>query len=311
MARYATTRRRSTKTRRAPARRYKRKAPRRRSTKGRSTGMSKKRLLNITSVKKRNTMLTVTNSNSDGTTSATAKLTGTTVNGTDGGFFIFCPSAQDLTTVAGNIGSIAQAASRTATTCYMRGLSEHLRIQTNSATPWFHRRICFAARGSIFIGPASGSATPIATYRTYYDDPARGMTRYFLNSANNNTASFLDLIKAQLFKGNYNQDWNDLITAPVDNTRVDLKFDRTWTYRSGNNVGIVKEHKLWHPMNKNLVYDDDESGDTESTNYYSVNDKRGMGDYFIVDIIQPGESSTAGTDLMRINATSSLYWHEK
>lgn len=270
--------------------------------------MTKKRILNLTSTKKRNTMLTVTNSNPDGTTSSSAKLTGTTVNGTDGAFFVFCPTAQDLTTVAGNIGSIAQQASRTATTCYMRGFSEHLRIQTSSAVPWFHRRICFAARGSIFMGPGTG--TPIATYRPYYDDPSRGLTRYFLNAANNNQTSFNNLMQSILFKGNYNQDWNDLITAPVDNTRVDLKYDRTFIYRSGNNVGIVKEHKLWHPMNKNLVYDDDEAGDTESTNYYSVNDKRGMGDYFIIDIIQPGEGATV-SDLMRINATSSLYWHEK
>nr|QTZ83248.1 MAG: capsid protein [Gemykolovirus] len=311
MARYVTTKRGSrsyTKQRRTPARRLKRKVRRRTSTKRRSTGMSKRRLLNITSRKKRDTLLTTTSSNSDGTTGATVKLTGTTVNGQDGAFFVFCPTARDLTTVAGNIGAVSQAASRTATSCYMRGFSEHLRIQTNSQAPWFHRRICFAARGSVFLGPSTG--TGITPYRAYYDDAARGMTRHFLNSANNNTATFLDLMKSVLFKGTYNQDWNDLITAPVDNTRVDLKSDKTYLYRSGNAVGIVKEHKLWYPMNKTLVYDDDENGDTEVSVYNSVTDKRGMGDYFIVDIIQSGENGGV-SDLMRINATSSLYWHER
>lgn len=270
--------------------------------------MSRKSVLNLTSTKKRDTLLSVTNSTSTGTTQATAQLAGTTVNGLDGAFYIFCPTARDLTTVAGNIGSIAQSAQRTATTCFMRGFSEHLRIQTNSAVPWFHRRICFATRGSIFNGPGTG--TPIAQYRPYYDDSTRGIARYWLNAANNNQASFNGLLQGVLFKGTYNQDWNDLITAIVDNTRVDLKFDKTFVYRSGNQTGIVKEHKLWHGMNKNLTYDDDESGDTEVSNYFSVTDKRGMGDYYIVDIIQAGEGST-GTDLMRINNTSSLYWHEK
>jgi hypothetical protein len=26
-----------------------------------------------------------------------------------------------------------------------------------------------------------------------------------------------------------------------------VKFDRTWTYKSGNASGTVRETKLWHP----------------------------------------------------------------
>lgn len=251
-------------------------------------------------------MLSITNSTASGTTQATAVLAGTTVNGVDGAFYVFSPTARDLNSATGT-GTVTQMATRTATTCFMRGFSEHLRIQTNSATPWFHRRICFAARGSIFTSTPTGG---IAPYVPYYDDPVRGQTRYWLNSANNNQATFNGLLQTYLFKGVYNQDWNDLITAPVDNARVDLKSDKTYTYRSGNQSGMVKEHKLWYPMNKNLQYNDDENGDTESTSYFSVQDKRGMGDYFIVDIIQAGEGSSA-SDLMRINNTSTMYWHEK
>lgn len=63
-------------------------------------------------------------------------------------------------------------------------------------------------------------------------------------------------------------------------------------------------------MRHNLVYDDDEAGSGESTSVYSVDNKQGMGDYFVVDIIQAGIGGTS-SDLLSINATSTLYWHEK
>lgn len=252
-------------------------------------------------------MLSVTYSTSTGSTQASPLITGTTINGSDGALFVFSPTCRDLTATSGT-GSVTQMAQRTATTCYMRGFAEQLRIQTSSGIPWFHRRICFTTRDPIFRDTTYTGAT--APYTPYYDDSTRGLTRLWLNSANNSTPNLVTSQLATLFKGRYNYDWNDRITALVDTTRVDLKFDKTWVYRSGNALGITKETKLWHPMNKNLTYDDDESGDTEASVYYSVNDKRGMGDYYVIDIIQGGEGATS-TDLMRVNNTSSLYWHER
>lgn len=252
-------------------------------------------------------MLSVTYSTSTGATQAGPLVTGTTVNGADGAYFVFSPTCRDLTATSG-VGSVTQMAQRTSTTCFMRGFAEQLRIQTSSGVPWFHRRICFCTRDPLFRDQTVSGA--VAAYAPYYDDTTRGLTRLWLNSANNNTASLVTLQLGVLFKGRYNYDWNDRITALVDTTRVDLKFDKTWIYRSGNANGITKETKLWHSMNKNLTYDDDESGDQEATVYYSVEDKRGMGDYYVIDIVQAGEGA-ASTDLMRINNTSSLYWHEK
>lgn len=63
-------------------------------------------------------------------------------------------------------------------------------------------------------------------------------------------------------------------------------------------------------MNKNIVYDDDESAITETPDFYSVDSKAGMGDYYIMDIIQPGTGGSS-TDLFRMEITASLYWHEK
>lgn len=63
-------------------------------------------------------------------------------------------------------------------------------------------------------------------------------------------------------------------------------------------------------MNSNLVYGDDESALTEGSTNFSTTSKAGMGDYYILDLINAGTGGTA-SDLLRIDCTSSLYWHEK
>jgi len=130
---------------------------------------------------------------------------------------------------------------------------------------------------------------------------------------NQNVANMPNTINnhdAIIFRGAKGLDWTDPIVAPVDNARVSLKFDKTWTLRSGNQSGTVKEMTLWHPMNKNLMYGDDESGDQEATSYVSVASKIGMGDYYIMDIISQGAGGTS-SDLLQMVPNTTLYWHER
>lgn len=96
----------------------------------------------------------------------------------------------------------------------------------------------------------------------------------------------------------------------MDTTRVDLVSDKRMTIRSGNQAGTVRDISLYHPYNHNLVYDDDENGQNETTAYTSVKDKRGGGDMFIYDLFTAGTG--AGTsDVLQLTSTSTLYWHEK
>nr|QTE03614.1 MAG: capsid protein [Gemycircularvirus] len=308
--RYATRRRPYSRRSRAPTRR--RVTPRKRSSYRRTSTRkrpSRKALLNVTSKKKRNGMLTVTTSGSSGTPIAPA-FGPAFINATDGGYFLWCATAQNLYTANGP-NPVSADAARTAQTCYMRGLSEHIRIQTSSPLPWFHRRICFTTKHAVFRSQIGTTPTPVNTIVPYYDDSARGMERWLQNQTNNNASVTVANWNGWIFKGAEGSDWSDRIIAPVDTTRIDVKFDKTWTLQSGNAVGIVRERKLWHPMNKNLTYDDDESGEAETdTSYYTVADKRGMGDFYILDIIQAGTGGSA-TDLMRFDCNSTLYWHER
>lgn len=114
----------------------------------------------------------------------------------------------------------------------------------------------------------------------------------------------------EIFEGTFSRDYLTYMEAKVDSTRVSCKYDRTITLSSGNERGVWRHYNMWHPMNKNLVYDDDEHGDAVQESQVSVNSKLGMGDYYVVDLFQP---SVTGTDQERLSVqmTSMLYWHEK
>lgn len=222
---------------------------------------------------------------------------------------VWCATARDLTLNGGGAGVVSQEASRTSTTCYLRGVSEQIRIQTSSATPFLWRRIAFCIRGNTPFNALAPTDTPVQTLPPFVD-ASSGMGRPWINQSLNNTGNTTSAQLGILFKGTAGQDWDDVMTAQPDNRRIDLKYDRTRVIRSGNQNGTILDFKIWHRMNKNLVYDDDEAGEVETSSYYSVNDKRGMGDFYIMDFIQAGAGGTT-TDLLRIGSTATLYWHEK
>ncbi|AXB22611.1 capsid protein [Lynx canadensis faeces associated genomovirus CL3 128] len=290
-----------------------RSAPRRSYAKKRSTfpsrRMSKKKILNVVSRKKRNGMMSWSNTTSSSGASQSIAAGNAVVAGNSGGTFLFSPTCMNLNQGTTSPNYAINVAERTATTCYMKGFKENIRIQTNSHLPWFHRRICFRYRGSGPFTTANPVDTPTNTV-TPYIDTSNGMERLWLNQQVNNMPQTLVVLNQILFKGSQNQDWNDIVIAPVDTARVDLVFDKTWLIKSGNETGTILERKLWHGMNKNLVFDDDEIGESMNSNYFSVDSKRGMGDFYIYDIVQPGLGGGA-TDLISLSANSTMYWHEK
>jgi len=296
--------RRRTYRRKAPAKTRRRYTVRKRTYRKKASRPTRKSILNVTSRKKRDTMMSVTNTTASGTSQSPLAPGPLIVTGAVGSLTLWNATARDLFT-ANNYNTIADQAARTSTICFMRGLSENLRIQTSSGLPWFWRRICFTFRGQYF----NTSTSPLNP-ETYYTDTSNGIGRTWLNLNINNSSTALGTIQSIVFKGTQGKDWEDYLTAPVDNSRVTLKYDKTTTFRSGNANGIVSEKKLWHKMNHNLVYDDDENGDSEITKYVSVNSKAGMGDYYIMDIILPGTGGTS-TDYFQLRSTSTLYWHEK
>lgn len=227
------------------------------------------------------------------------------VNGLTNGMLVWCPTAMDLNSAA----TTRNPAQRTSSTIYAKGLSEKLRIQTSSGVPWFHRRICLCVRGITALNVQQPTPTPVQPYNPYLDT-SNGIQRLLFNLFINGSQTQIDAILGLIFKGQQNVDWTDIITAPLDTTRVDVKFDKTWTLQSGNSNGVVRERKLWHPMNKNLYYDEDENGEVESSTFFSTDSKRGMGDYYVIDFFVAGAGGST-SDLLQMFPSSTMYWHEK
>jgi hypothetical protein len=184
----------------------------------------------------------------------------------------------------------------------MRGLSETIEIQTSSGLPWQWRRICFCLKNPSYLSPA------VAPFL----ETTAGFVRLMYKNTSGSASDVLlkNNLRTLVFKGVIGSDWNNILTAPIDTTRVDLKSDTTTVISSGNASGRLKRYKRWYPMNSNLVYDDDETGGREAASTYSVTDKRGMGDYYIWDIFVSGIGGSS-TDRMSFDPTATLYWHEK
>lgn len=265
--------------------------------------MSKKRILNTTSRKKQDNMTSysnVTTATPQGGTTYAA--TGATMPATQQYIFPWCATARDCTTnAAANKGVITDQSTRTAQTCFMRGLRENIEITTNDGLPWQWRRICFTYKGARLNTALTSTGLTLST------ETSSGYVRV-VNTAYGNTA--ISAIQSFIFKGAAGVDWSNIMTAPTDNTNISIKYDRTITIASGNEDGTIRNYRRWHGMNKNLVYGDDEQGGTESISGFSTEGKPGMGDYYVVDIFQPrvGGSSTS---MLRFEPSATLYWHEK
>ncbi len=272
--------------------------------------MSKKALLNVTSIKKRDTMLPYSITGSAGTPSLGAYniAGGNAPNGSPAWIFPWIATARD-NSAQPNLaqGNKFTTPTRSATTCFMRGLKEAVEIQTSSGLPWQWRRVCFCLRD---VAQALGY--PTGTYSGFLEN-SNGFVRPVYNATSNSTAdaATLNALRSTMFKGQLNNDWLDYMTAPLDSTRIDIKYDRTRTIASGNASGCIRKFKMWHPMNKNLVYDDDETSGLEAASYYSTGGKQGMGDYYVVDFFMSGKGAVSSTDVLSFEPQATLYWHEK
>jgi len=210
-----------------------------------------------------------------------------------GGTFLWCATARDRVSQDDD----ANASSlRSSDICFMRGLKERIVLTPNDDVSWMWRRITFTMKGATDI------FTPIANYI----ETSRGWNRLLVNSQNSTTAS---AITTYVFEGAVNVDWLDTMTAKVDTSRVKLMSDKTRVLGSGNTRGRFHRYKFWYPMNKNLVYANDESGETETAEVLSSRGRHGMGDYYVLDFFKCADPSNP--HLLDFNPEATLYWHEK
>lgn len=161
------------------------------------------------------------------------------------------------------------------------------------------RRICFTAKDADLWDEET-------TLRPFYLESSNGYMRTFTNVNNAGAGNY---VGNRLFKGVFGKDWQTSITAKIDTSFFNVKYDKTVVIRPPTTTGTFQRRSMWHPMNRNLIYKDREDGAGQIVNTKSSPSRYSMGDYFIYDIF----SSPAGVeaDTLTINLQGTLYWHEK
>lgn len=254
-------------------------------------------------------MLTYTNSTaasqSGGTTyssDVSAIVTGGQgVNGA--ATFLWCATARDNTVSnSGTKGTKYDVSTRTSSACYMVGLKESIEIQVSNGMPWQWRRICFTMKGTLGLTQNTGFAQSFET--------SNGYVRVLNQVSGEPGGGQQYTLFERLFKGQNTVDWNDVMTAKVDKSRVTLRYDKTCSLASGNDDGLIRKYSRWHDMHKTLVYNDDELGGATNAQSYSTLGRAGMGDYYVLDLFRARTGATSA-DQITFRPEATLYWHER
>lgn len=212
---------------------------------------------------------------------------------------VWSPTARARDTAADQ-NSVAD---RTSDICYIRGLKEMISIanyqnsaNTNYAAAWKWRRIVFSAKG---LYQALGTSVD-------YAYTSNGYVRFL---ADQSSTAFGSTLTALLFQGVSGTDWNDVMTAKTDHTRMTFHYDKVRTLQPLSNAKRYWNFKMWHPVNKNIYYSNEESGDGETSGNRSTIGKPGIGDIYVVDFLQCAQNNA--DDLLSFGPEATLYWHEK
>jgi len=260
--------------------------------------MTRRRINEITSTKKKDNMLTFSNINVPRTPPPPISGTAAVLQGGGPYYQItWSPTAREKETQSTVPGTILDESTRTSSTTYVKGLRERISLQTNSGLLWTWRRIVFDYKGTAsYFGPLL--PTNVLTSGGY----ARGLVEV--------TGTSLSNLQSLVFDGTQGTDWRDPLTAKVDSSLINLHSDKTIIIKPDLATGTIKNLTWYYPFEKNLHYQEDEIGGEATDGLYASQGKAGMGDVIIYDIIAP-KGGGDFADRMTVDIQSTYYWHEK
>jgi len=283
---------------------YKRKRTYRRTP--RRKPMSRRRILRITSKKKRDTMAPWSGEQTLAVVGAQGPRQFVASDGPVA--VLWSPTKRTRSTDSANgLPFGADAATRTASSVFYTGLRETINLSTSGSSCWKWRRICFTMKSDAFVrfpGDGTGYQTRLSTLTS--NGYQRSLNAF--NSTDANQNAMLRRIYAYIFQGTEGVDWDFADLAKTDSERVTIKYDKTRIIRSGNDAGVIRTFKLWHGMYKNFYYDEDERGGIEQSGDMHTLGKAGMGDYYVLDLVVCNDSNA---ETLTFNPDTTLYWHER
>nr|QXN75530.1 MAG: capsid protein [Genomoviridae sp.] len=255
---------------------------------------SRRRILSIASIKKRDNMMPFVRTPDGGFVQGP-------ITTTTGFTSLFMPSARDLAKTA------AGESTRERQHTFSVGYKERLQVDILGGGVWKWRRVVFT-----YKGPSLYNADPTWTVPWHdkaTDPEGTDMVRLIGQPPSDQAIH----IRSVLWDGTEGLDWQSEFTAKVDTSRVTPMYDRIVTFNPRNESGFSRTFRLWHPTRKNLVYGDEEQGGTPHDPgwYTSVNGKPGMGDLYVYDIVYKAVPAVAGNGEMIFSPEGTYYWHER
>nr|QCX29346.1 capsid protein [Plant associated genomovirus 1] len=307
---YSRIRRRRVRRRRNPIRRNRVTRTRRvRTYRSRRMRLPRRSILNLTSVKKKDSMGHVTNVGTGSTTTFTTNPAIFTQNGAQPyatSIWMFSPSARDQTINAGGSDEVAVAL-RNSTRTYSKGYGESIQIRTNTGASWKWRRVVILNKNTTLYG-TPGSPTPI-----YRDTAGTGMQRIVAPLNNSQFA----ILTEQLIVGNPGSgDSVDIFAFKFDPNRCKVLYDKTVAFNGGNQYGWSRSFNQYFPIQKTVVYNETENADSETSNYLSAPGAlNSAGDILVIDFLAcqsaPDPASGAPVHSLSLTLDGRYYWHER
>lgn len=214
---------------------------------------------------------------------------------------IWCASARFSHNIStGDPNSTAMKAGRSAQTCYLVGLSEKIMYSTDGPDQWYHRRIVVSHKGLGFRTQNAITPPQVALFTTD-GSPQRLVTPP--------VADQVLFLRNTLYEGADGGDWNNVLTAKLDRSRVTILSDTVTRIVSQNSSPVLMTKKFWTPIRKNIVYDDDYNGTSDQSSPWSTQAKPGCGDIYVIDQFFCAARATDRN--LIVNYEPTLYWHEK
>uniref|UniRef100_A0A8E7G265 Capsid protein n=1 Tax=Emberiza rustica Genomoviridae sp. TaxID=2814949 RepID=A0A8E7G265_9VIRU len=311
-------------TRRTTRKTYRRRRP-----------MTNRKILDVTSIKKRDVLLPTSNQTLDPSIPSTALPailgSGRPTPPRTPAYTYCIPWIPTYRQPIQNASSATYKSGLTTGTPYYKGVSENITISVTGGVPWQWRRICFTYKGPTltadFRGDLGSTYFPARFYRNTFENdtgifrPLYDLASYYGDTGGptTNEPQALGRLYQFLFQGNpaqftdsvTNTDWINVMTAKTDNRELNIKYDKTVTLQSGNEEGIQRNFRRYHPMERTLVHESFEEGNDTVYLPNSTNSKQGMGDYYIIDFFQARYGSDADSGNLIFDPRATIYWHEK
>lgn len=270
---------------------YRSRATRFRKRYSRRPAVSRRRILNVSSRKKDDTMLTGTGGAGNG-----VPVQQVDINASLGPLYL----AACMTYMVRAPG--AEDHVRRDQSVFFVGWRDYYRLYVGGGAGWSWRRVVFMSKDRF-----PDTELPANLTNGY-------MRRLVLDNVPTSPLPF-SLIET-IFSGTRNIDWTDVITAPLDKSRITVMSDRVMRLNPGNDSGKEITSKRWTPVRRTIEYDDEEHGSevkpptqTDPGRPWASQNSHSAGNVYVIDFIDT--MATSAEETLTVRVESKRYWHER